>query len=43
MWRGDQIFLLATTLWVVVTDELRVAISNTAATNVRFAPIPLAA
>jgi hypothetical protein len=34
MWKGDKIFLLATTLYVVITDELRERISRHCPTNV---------
>jgi hypothetical protein len=38
MWRGAPVFLLATTLWVIVTDEVRQVLQRMKATNVRFVP-----
>jgi hypothetical protein len=34
MWQGDDIFLLATTLWIVVSDRVRNLLVNLGATNV---------
>lgn len=39
MWRGHSIFFLATTLFVVVTDEIRQVIVESRATNVAFSEI----
>ena len=36
MWRGAPIFIMATTLWIVVTDELRRKLTGMDATNVAF-------
>lgn len=36
MWRGDAIFFMATTLHVIVTDDLRQSIERLRPTNVRF-------
>jgi hypothetical protein len=36
MWRGQQIFFLATTLYIVVTDALKQKIEGIGATNVTF-------
>lgn len=36
MWRGDEVFLLATTMWIVVTDPVRQAIEELGAGNVTF-------
>jgi hypothetical protein len=39
MWRGDQIFFLATTLYIVITDSLKQAIESLAPTNVVFSQV----
>lgn len=39
MWRGQPIFLLKTTLFVIVTEALAEKIEKIGATNVAFAPI----
>ncbi|KAF0244113.1 MAG: hypothetical protein FD180_2822 [Planctomycetota bacterium] len=36
MWRGDPVFLLATTLYIIVTDEVRTRLEALRPTNVRF-------
>ena len=36
MWKGEQVFLLATTLWVVITDPVKQIIESVGATNVEF-------
>jgi hypothetical protein len=36
MWRGRDIFFLATTLYIVVTDRLRQGLRELGATNVEF-------
>ena len=36
MWKGEQVFLLATTLWIVVTEPVKHIIEGTSATNVEF-------
>lgn len=36
MWRGEQVFLLATTLWIVVTDPVKQLIMGLKPTNVEF-------
>lgn len=36
MWKGEQVFLLATTLWIVVTDPVKQLIEGAGATNVEF-------
>ena len=36
MWRGAQVFFLATTLYVIVTDEIRRLLLEAGATNVSF-------
>jgi hypothetical protein len=36
MWQGADVFLLATTLWIVVTDRVRSLITELEATNVEF-------
>jgi hypothetical protein len=38
MWRGAPIFMLATTLWLIVTDDLRQKLLDLGATNVAFEP-----
>ena len=38
MWRGAPIFLLATTLLIVVTEDVRRALDEAGASNVAFAP-----
>lgn len=38
MWRGDDAARLATTLFVIVTDRVRLALETLDATNVRFLP-----
>lgn len=39
MWKGDQIFFLATTLHVIVTDDLKREIENLKPTNLIFSKI----
>jgi hypothetical protein len=39
MWRGSPIFTLATTLWIIVTDDLHQQILASGATNVTFRAI----
>jgi len=39
MWRGQPIFLLRTTLYVIVTEALAEKIQKAGATNVDFAPV----
>jgi hypothetical protein len=39
MWRGDDVFRLATTLWIVVTDAVRRLLEGLGATNVVFRSI----
>jgi hypothetical protein len=36
MWRGDDIFFLATTRWIVVTDRVQNILRNLRATNVHY-------
>ena len=36
MWRGEQVFLLATTLWIVITDSVRQMLEALQPTNVEF-------
>lgn len=36
MWKGVDVFFLASTLYIVVTDRVRAALQNLRATNVRF-------
>jgi hypothetical protein len=36
MWKGEQIFLLATTLWIVITDPVKQIIEGAGTTNVEF-------
>jgi hypothetical protein len=36
MWRGEQVFLLATTMWILVTDPVRQLIEGLRPTNVEF-------
>ena len=36
MWRGDQVFLLATTMWIMVTDPVKQIVERLDPTNVRF-------
>lgn len=36
MWRGAPVFYLATTLWIIVSDDLKKRIDNLAPTNVAF-------
>jgi hypothetical protein len=36
MWNGDDIFLLATTLWIVVTDSVKTLLEDLAPSNVVF-------
>jgi len=36
MWRGQSVFFLATTLYIVITDPLRQALEDLGATNVRY-------
>ena len=36
MWRGEQVFFLATTLWIVVTDAVKQVIDALRPTNVEF-------
>lgn len=38
MWRGAPIFIFATTLWMVVTDDIRKMLVDMGATNVAFEP-----
>jgi hypothetical protein len=39
MWKGDSIFFLATTLYVIVTDPVKKLLENIQLSNVRFAKI----
>jgi hypothetical protein len=39
MWSGAHIFFLATTLHIVATDDLKIALSRLKPTNVRFSEI----
>ena len=39
MWRGDDIFLLATTLWIIVTDQFKRRLDALQPTNVIFSPM----
>ena len=36
MWGGDDIFLLATTLWIVVTDRVRDLLVRVPASNLQY-------
>ena len=36
MWRGDDIFFLATTLYIVITDRLKRLLQDLKVTNVEF-------
>jgi hypothetical protein len=36
MWRGDDVFRLATTLWILVTDAVRRLLEGLGVTNVTF-------
>jgi hypothetical protein len=36
MWKGQKIFRLATTLWIIITDDLMRALSGVKPANVRF-------
>ncbi len=36
MWKGEQVFILATTLWIVVTDPVKQIIEGLGASNVEF-------
>lgn len=36
MWHGEQVFLLATTLWIVITDPVRQMLDMLKPTNVEF-------
>ena len=36
MWKGEQIFLLATTQWIVVTDPVKQVLEGLSPTNVEF-------
>jgi hypothetical protein len=38
MWRGTDASVLATTLHVVVTDRVRVALEQLGVTNIEFVP-----
>ena len=40
MWRGEDVFFLATTAHIVVTDRVRELLRNLGATNVRLTPLP---
>jgi hypothetical protein len=39
MWKGNQIFFLATTWYIIVTDELKLKIENMKPTNLIFSEI----
>jgi hypothetical protein len=39
MWKGHEMFFMATTLYVIITDDLRNAIERLRPTNVAFKPI----
>jgi hypothetical protein len=43
MWRGEDVFLLATTTHIVVTDRIRELLLNLRATNVGLTPLAGAA
>jgi hypothetical protein len=43
MWTGDDIFFLATTLWIVVTDSVKTLLESIRATNLMFSPVARAA
>lgn len=36
MWRGEQIFLLATTLWIIITEPVKQLLERLRPTNVEF-------
>jgi hypothetical protein len=38
MWKGADIFFLASTLWIVVTDRVRGSLLELGATNAQFSP-----
>lgn len=42
MWKGADIFFLASTLYIVVTDRVRRALQDLKATNVQFEPFEAA-
>jgi len=42
MWKGADIFFLASTLWIVVTDRVRGSLLELGATNVQFSPFTAA-
>lgn len=39
MWNGDDIFFLATTLWIVVTDSVKLLLERLQPTNLVFTPM----
>ena len=43
MWNGDDIFFLATTLWIVVTDPVKLLLERLRPTNLVFTPMAGAA
>jgi Protein of unknown function (Gmx_para_CXXCG) len=43
MWQGDDIFFLATTRWIVVTDRVQNLLRDLRATNVHYRPLAGAA
>lgn len=40
MWRGDSIFVLSTTLYILITDDLKATLEEHKFTNVAFEPWP---
>jgi hypothetical protein len=40
MWNGQDVFFLATTLWILVTDRAKALLEQLRPTNVTFSPMP---
>jgi hypothetical protein len=39
MWKGNKLFFMATTLFIIVTDDLKMKFTGLAPTNVNFVEI----
>jgi hypothetical protein len=40
MWRGQDVFFLATTLWIVVTEHVKAELTRARASNICFDHLP---
>jgi len=40
MWNGQDVFFLATTLWIIITDRVKALLEPLRPTNVSFGKMP---